>query len=127
MASITTNYSVCIPTPDVNSALEPLAQFTTPDGLVDVYWIRSTNQAVLEFNAKWYIQNDCYITDSIAEILGIKESGITVRNLRAGAMFDSCSYADSEMTRQFYKCMWSDYTCDHMFMQADLDYPYDYA
>jgi hypothetical protein len=141
MASFTTNpsanYSICIPMPNISArsgdesdepnALEQLAQFTSPDGLIAVYWMRSTNQAVLEFQDKWYIQNDCYITDSIAEILGVKESSITVTNLLAGNKFDpsSLTYADSEMVRQIYKCTWSDYTCDHMLMQADLYYPYE--
>lgn len=135
MASFSTNYSVRIPMPDIAAhdgvALEQLAQFTTPDGLIAVYWIRSTNQAVFEFGDKWYIQNDGYITDSIAEILGVKESVIKVKNLRVGERVGSISepfvfnYADPEMARQFYTCFWSDYTCDYMIMQADLDYPYD--
>ena len=126
MASPSSNYSVRIPMPDV-AALEQLAQFYTPDGVLEAFWICDTRQVVLQFGANWYIQNDGYILDSVAEILCIKESVITVNNLKAGNLFDpsTFSYADPEMENQIYNCMWSDYTCDHMIMQADLDYPYD--
>lgn len=128
MASISSNYSVRIPKPDV-AALEQLAQLDTQDGLLEVFWIRGTRQVVLVFGDEWYIQNDGYILDSVSEILGIKESVITVSNLKAGNRYDpsTFSYADAEMARQIYNCMWSDYTCDHMILQADLSYPYDCA
>ena len=126
MSSILPIYSVRIPKPDV-AALEQLAQFDTPDGLLQVFWIENTRQVVLEFSDEWYIQNDGYITDSVAEVLAVKESVINVKNLKAGNRYDpsTFSYADPEMERQIYNCMWSDYTCDHMIIQADLDYPYD--
>lgn len=128
MTSISPVYSVRIPQPDV-AALEQLAQFDTPDGLLEVFWIPGTRQVVLEFCDEWYIQNDGYILDSVSEILGIKESVIHVDNLKAGNRYDpsTFSYADPEMARQIYNCMWSDYTCDHMILQADLSYPYDSA
>lgn len=129
MASFSTNYSIPIPTPDV-APLEQLAQFTTPDdGLILVYWIRNTQQVVLEYGDQWYIQNDGYITDSIAQILNVKESVITIDNLCVGNIFDSSSfkYSDPEMSRHIYTCCWSDYTCDYLIMQADINYPYDAA
>ena len=126
MVSFPPDYSIRIPAPDI-AALEQLAQFSTPDGVLCVYWSRDTHQAILEFNDKYFIQNDGYITDSVAEILGIKESLIMVGNLTVGNLFDSSSLspADPEIARSIYDCKWSDYTCDYMFMQADLDYPYD--
>ena len=126
MSSFSPNYSVRIPAPDV-ATLEQLAQFDTPDGLLQAFWVRDTRQVVLEFGDKWYIQGDGYILDSVAEILCIKESVINVHNLKAGNLFDPSTFdeADPEMARQIYNCMWSDFTCDYMIMQADLDYPYD--
>ncbi len=120
------SYSIHIPKPDIDG-IEQLAQFGTPDGPIAVFWIRDTHQVVLEFDDEWYIQSDGYITDSVAEILGVKASVIDVENLCVGNKFDMSTFdfADPEMARQIYNCTWSDYTCDYMILQADLYYPYD--
>ncbi len=120
------NYSIPIPAPSMDD-LEQLAQFSTPDGVLCVYWKRETQQAILEFNDHYYVQNDQYITDALAEILNIREPTIVVKDLRVGNMFevDKLDYADSEMVQSIYNCKWSDYTCDYLIMQADLDYPCD--
>ena len=115
-----------IPKPNL-SGMEQLAQFVSCDGVLNVYWVRDIKQVILEFNDRWYTQNDGYITDSIAEILAIKESTITFHNLRTSNLFDPAKfkYADDEMSNVIHICTWSDYACDYMFMRADLDYPYD--
>jgi hypothetical protein len=117
------NPLIRIPMPDV-VAIEQLAQFSTPNGLICVYWVRDTKQAVFEHKDNWYIQNDSYIIDALSEILGIKESNITVDNLLTGNMHDASSfcYADTAMSNGIYQCKWSDYTCDYLIMQADVDY-----
>jgi hypothetical protein len=120
------NPLIRIPMPDVEG-IEQLAQIGTPDGLICVYWVRDTNQAVFEYGTKWYIQDDTYILDAMSEILGIKESKITVMNLIVGNMNDptTFNYADEALSNAIYNCKWSDYTCDYLIMKADLDYPYD--
>ena len=120
------NPMISIPVPD-NEGIEQLAQISTPDGLICVYWVRDTKQAVFEYGDKWYIQDDTYIIDAVSEILGINDSAITVKNLIVGNMHDptSFNYADDVMSDAIYNCKWSDYTCDYMIMQADVNYPYD--
>ena len=120
------NKPLRIPKPNL-SGMEQLAQLASYDGVLNVYWVRDIAQVLLEFNDRWYTQNDGYITDSIAEILAIKESTITFHNLRTSNLFDPAKfkYADDEMSNGIYICTWSDYACDYMCMRADLDYPYD--
>lgn len=124
---MSSSYSVRIPEPSMK-VLEQLAQFSTSDGRdLNVYWNRSSNQAILHFGENWYIQNDRYILDSISEIVGVKESVIYVRNIYAGNMYDLSTFKlmDAEMARAFYNCKWSDYTCDYIILKADLWYPLD--
>jgi hypothetical protein len=120
------NPLIRIPMPDIDG-IEQLAQFSTPDGLICVYWVRDTKQAVFEYNDNWYIQDDTYILDALSEIVGIKESKITVNDLVTGNMHDptTFTYADEALSNAIYHCKWSDYTCDYLIMQAYLDYPYD--
>ena len=120
------NYSIPIPTPSMDD-LEKLAQFSIPDGVVCVYWKRETQQAIIELNDAYFVQNDQYITDALAEILNIRESTIVVKDLRVGNIFElgKLDYADSEMVQSIYKCKWSDYTCDYLVMQADLHFQHD--
>lgn len=125
-------YCYLIPRPSFeDDTLEQLAQFTTQsDGFITVYWIRATKQVVInqEFpwrsEEKWYIQPDGYITDSIAEIVGVKQSVIEVQNFNVGHSYDMSTFhpQDEEMTNNFYNCKWSDYTCDHLIMQGCLVY-----
>ncbi len=127
LSTMVSNPLIRIPMPDMDG-IEQLAQFSSPDGLIAVYWMRDTKQAVFEYNDNWYIQDDTYILDALSEILGIKESRITVKDLiiRNKNDYSSTScYADEVLSNAIYHCKWSDYTCDYLIMQADLDYPYD--
>ncbi len=106
--------------------LEQFAQFSTHDGVVCVYLNRSSQQVILERNGEWTIQDDGYITDSLAEVLAIKGSTIHVRQLSMCNMYDPASsfeHLDDEMVNHFYNCKWSDYTCDYLLLQGDLSYP----
>jgi hypothetical protein len=122
-------YSIPIPRPDLTSDdIEQLAQITTPDGLVCVYWIRATNQAVFNYGDSWYIQPNANILYAISEIVGVKESVIDVINLYVGNRHDYANtfkLEDLTFTKWFYECTWTDYTCDYNIIQADLTYPVD--
>lgn len=126
------SYTVRIPTPSAAEIanLWQVGQFNTPySGLLNVYWINSTKQVLLHMGSSWYIQDDGYITDSLADMLNVRKSILEVENMRVGVnipdMFDYNVPADDEMYRQIHKCTWSDYTCDFMTICADLYFPID--
>lgn len=121
------SYSVRIPTPAFadEDGLEQLAQFTTPDGVVAAYWIRSRKEVVLEYKGVWTLQSDGNVLDSVAEVLGLKKSSvITVQDLFFFEKPGHGKLQDDETHNAFYMCDWSDYACDRIAIQADLTYPY---
>jgi hypothetical protein len=127
-------YSLTIPIPSLEEdTIKQLGQFITEcDGTLCVYWNTATKQVIInqlkDWGTKdaWYIQPDGYITDSIGEILAVKESLIGIYNLRVGHSYDMSTFTfqDNDMTNNFYSCKWSDYACDHLIMQGNLKYPY---
>lgn len=122
-------YSNPIPCPNFDlDDIEQLAQFSTPDGRIAVYWIRSTKQAVFNYGDRWYIQPNANILFAISEIVGVKPSVIDVINLYVGNRHDYANTVkrqDGTFTQWFHECEWTDYTCDYNIIQADLTYPVD--
>lgn len=112
-----------IPMPDMYT-VQQLAQITTRDGHIEAYWWRECRKAVLEYNGEWYLVNDGYITDAVAELLGVKESTMKVARL---VQFDTDStpreVQDDQEMNGLLECAWSDYGSDCMAFQAEFDYP----
>jgi hypothetical protein len=122
-------YSIPISMPDLSSdSIEQLAQISTPDGIVVIYWLRSTQQAVLNYGDRWYIQPNGNILHAIAEVVGVKNSTIQVDRLYVGNRHkyeETVKLQDENYTQWFYECEWTDYTCDYNIIQADIHYPVD--
>ncbi len=121
---------VRIPTPSFEDGtdLKQLAQITTPDGILEAFWMPDQRNVVVEYSGAWYLLPDCNIVESIGEIVAIKASKI---NLESLTLFEGCfphsvvTAGDDQDCNHFYDCDWSDYACDHMAFQANLHYPYD--
>ena len=122
MSLITTFYTIPIPEPRHISDLQQLAQITTPDGVVDIHWIKNTSQVVIHFDDEWHIQPNGRIDESIGNYLGydvldMKVSGMFLFDRE----FNHGKSAPEEMEKQLLGCEWSDYALDKMIFQVKLD------
>ena len=122
MPVITTFYTIPIPEPRHISDLQQLAKITTPDGVLDVYWIKKTSQVVIQFDDEWHIQPNGRIAESIGNYLGydvldMKVSGMFLfdRDFKNGKS------APKDMEEKLLDCEWSDYALDKMVFQVKLD------
>jgi len=122
MVTITTFYSIPIPEPVSSADQNELAQIMTPDGPVRVRWMNSTGQVILCYNGAWYIQPNARIEDSIASLMGyhpvdMRPSGMLLfdRDYHHGKA------AEEREERAVLDCEWSDYACDKMLFQVNVD------
>ena len=122
MPVIATFYTIPIPEPRHISELQQLAQITTPDGVVDVYWINKTTQVVIHFDDEWHIQPNGRIDESIGTYLGYD-----VLDMKASRMllfdrdFKNGKSAPEDMEQKVLGCEWSDFALDKMVFQVKLD------
>ena len=122
MTVITTFYTIPIPEPRHISDLQQLAQITTPDGVVDVHWIKATSQVVLHFDEKWHIQPNGRIDESIGNYFGYDVLDMKVSKMFIfDRDFQNGKLAPEEMEKQLLGCEWSDYALDKMVFQVKLD------
>ena len=122
MAFFNTFYSVSIPEPVVSADLQQLAQITTPDGVVDVQWMKKTHQVVLHIEDEWYIQPNGRIDESISALMAYNPLDLHVSGL---FLFDRTythgSSAADDLEDKLLGCEWSDYAHDKMVFQANID------
>jgi len=122
MPVIATFYTIPIPEPRTISDLQQLAQITTPDGVVRVYWIKHTSQVVIHFDDEWHIQPNGRIDESIGNYLGYDVLDMKVSGM---LLFDkdyiNGQSAPKEMEKQLLGCEWSDFALDKMVFQVKLD------
>ena len=122
MAIFNTFYCVPIPPPAMNADLQQLAQITTPDGVVDVQWMKKTSQVVLRIDDDWYIQPNGRIDESIGTLMAYDPL-----DMRASALFlfdrtyTHGSSAAEELEQSLLGCEWSDYAHDKMVFQAKVE------
>jgi hypothetical protein len=118
---------VSIPEPILPGDLYQLAQFTTTfDGVVCAYWWPESRKVVLQSGDKWAISEDGNILETIADFLNIRKASLI--NMSDLFFFETAGHGklqDTNTHNSFYMCDWSDYGCDHIAIQAHLDYPYD--
>ena len=122
MPVITTFYTIPIPEPRFISDLQQLAQITSPDGVVDVFWVKKTSQIVIHFDDEWHIQPNGRIDESIGNYLGYDVLDMKVSNMFLfDREFKNGKSAPEEMEKQLLGCEWSDFALDKMVFQVKLD------
>lgn len=121
MPVFTTFYSIPIPKPQLTEC-QQLAQFTTPEGILDVSWMPKTEQVVIRHGDDWYIQPNARIDESLSVFIGCRtydlhSSGLFLfdRDYRQGKA------ASDDMERGLLDCEWSDYAHDKMTFQAHIE------
>ena len=122
MAIFNTFYCVPIPRPSLGAELQQLAQITTPDGVVDVQWMKQTSQVILRIDNEWYIQPNGRIDESISTLMAYNPLDMRASGL---FLFDR-TYAHGvsaaeDLEEKLLECEWSDYAHDKMVFQAKLD------
>jgi hypothetical protein len=114
-------YTVSIPAPALSGELEYLAQIqVSGDKLVDVHWMRSTRQAVCNYDGKWYIQSDQNMLTAIARLINY-EKPIDLLTVDGLFIFETPGHgraANDDLVRAFRDCEWSDYASDRMAFQC---------
>lgn len=114
-------YTVSIPAPILPGELEQLARIIVPgDKQIEVYWMRSTRQAVCSYGGKWYIQSDQNIVTGIAHIIKY-ENPIYLLTMDDLFIFETPGHgfaADDDLIRNFRECEWSDYGSDRLAFQC---------
>jgi hypothetical protein len=122
MSVITTFYTIPIPEPRHILDLQQMAQITTPDGVVDVHWVKKTSQVVIHFNDEWHIQPNGRIDESIGNYLGYNVLDMKVSSMFLfDREFKNGKSAPEDMQKQLLGCEWSDYALDKMVFQVKLD------
>jgi hypothetical protein len=122
MAIFNTFYCVPIPPPALNADLQQLAQITTPDGVVDVQWMKKTSQVILRIDDDWYIQPNGRIAESIGTLMAYDPLDMRASGLFLFDRTYACGVsAAEELEDQLLGCEWSDYAHDKMVFQAKLD------
>jgi len=121
MTIITTFYSIPIPEPFLTN-LQQLAQFSTPEGLFEVFWVPNMDQVVVRYGTAWYIQPNARIADSLSALICCRDYDIQVTDM---FLFDrdysQGKEAEQEMMDKLLDCEWSDYACDKMVFQANVN------
>jgi hypothetical protein len=65
----TPKYSIQIPKPELTADMKRIAEFKTNNGPIIVYYLKKTDQILLEVNKiTWYIQPDAPVDDSLKAI-----------------------------------------------------------
>lgn len=117
----TNTYTISIPAPILPGELEQLAQIQVPGGkLVVVYWMRSTRQAVCNYDGKWYIQSDQNIMSAIAQLIKFNKN-IELLTMDGLFIFETRGHgyaAEDEFVQAFRDCEWSDYASDCLVFQC---------
>jgi hypothetical protein len=121
---MSTFYSIRIPTPEL-PGLQQLAQFISPIGLIEAYWMRAERQVVIRTIAddSWFVQPNGKVIESLSSIIGISSSYIVMRDLFLFEEKGHGKLADNQTQDYFYDCEWSDYASDFIAIQAVIDYP----
>jgi len=121
MPVFTTFYSIPIPEPLIKG-LQQLAQFSTPEGIFDVFWVPKMDQVVIRYGNDWYIQPNARIEDSLSTLICCNTYDLHANGL---FLFDReyrhGKAADEYMEKKLLECEWSDYAHDKMVFQANID------
>lgn len=117
-------HTIPIPEPVLPGQLEQLSQIHVHLGneikIIAVYWMRSTHQAVCNFDGKWYIQSDQNIMNGIARIIKY-EKNIELLTMDDLFVFETPGHghaADDQLVNDFRNCEWSDYASDRLVFQC---------
>lgn len=114
-------YTISIPAPIIPGELEQLAQIQVPGNkFVVVYWMRSTRQAVCNYDDKWYIQSDQNIMTAVARLIKF-EKNIELLTMDGLFTFETRGHgraADDDLMNGFRDCEWSDYASDRLVFQC---------
>lgn len=117
------DYTISIPPPVLPGDLEQLAQIQVPGNkLVAVYWMRSTRQAVCNYDGKWFIQSDQNIMTAVARLIKY-EKDIDLLTMDGLFTFETPGHgfaADDELVQNFRDCEWSDYASDRIAFQCTI-------
>ena len=120
-------YNIPIPEPSFVMPFQQLAQFKSSDGTIyAAYWLPKTRQVVFMEDADvWHIQPDGPITKSLAALFNCASYNIVAKGITIFEIRGKQKLADAEQIIAFYDCSWSDYACDQIGLQFDVDVNYE--
>jgi len=126
--SVTFPYFYMTPYTGSLYSAEQLAQISSKnDGwTMELFWLPATRQVLfnipegLQIKAGLYVQPDGAITHSLAHCLGVPQQFIVVHNF-AVFNYGKVEFCTDAMRLGFYDCAWSDYTCDGLALQFDVE------
>lgn len=117
---MSTFYSIPIPEP-IAAAVEQLAQIQYRDEIISAYWYGETRQVLLRRDDDWFIQPNGSVLRSLAALLRCSPHHLAASNLFFFEAPGRGVAVDNYLGLAFYSCEWSDYACDRIAVQFNLE------